>query len=145
MSDAACPFCAIAAGTAPAAIVAEGTLALAFLDLRQPVPGHVLVVPRRHAENLYALDDDEAVAVMQLARRVATALRDALAPDGLNLWQSNGRAAGQEVFHLHVQPRRVGDGLLRVYPQGVPPASPASELEALAATVRRSIDRAPAA
>ena len=138
-----CPFCAIAAGAAPAAIVAEDALALAFLDLRQPVPGHVLVVPRRHAEDLYVLGDAEAGAVLRMARRVAIALREAFDPAGMNLWQSNGRAAGQEVFHfhLHVQPRRVGDGLLRVYPQGVPAPASSTELAAIAAEVRRHLDR----
>jgi histidine triad (HIT) family protein len=147
MSAEHCLFCAIAAGSVPAAMVAADAATLAVMDLRQGVPGHVLVIPRRHAENLYELDDDDAGAVMRMARRVGLALRAAFAPAGLNLWQSNGRAAGQEVFHfhLHVQPRRVGDGLLRVYPQGVPPASSAADLATLAATVRQYVDRAASA
>lgn len=138
-----CLFCAIAAGQIPAAMVAEDATTLAFMDLRQGVPGHVLVIPRRHAENLYELDADEAAAVMRMGRRVALALRAAFAPDGLNLWQSNGRAAGQEVFHfhLHVQPRQAGDGLLRVYPHGAPAPASTAELAALATDVRRRLDR----
>jgi histidine triad (HIT) family protein len=138
VSAVACPFCAIAAGAAPAAIVADEGDVLAFLDLRQAVPGHVLVVPRRHAADLYALTPDEASAAMRLAQRVAQALRAAFDPPGLNLWQSNGHAAGQEVFHfhLHVQPRRVGDGLARVYPGGEPPPAGADELDALARSLR---------
>jgi histidine triad (HIT) family protein len=138
VSAAACPFCAITAGGSPAAIVADEGDVLAFLDLRQAVPGHVLVVPRRHAPDLYALTPDEAAGAMRLAQRVARALRDAFDPPGLNLWQSNGRAGGQEVFHfhLHVQPRRVGDGLLRVYPGGAPRPAGADELDALARALR---------
>lgn len=138
MNAPACPFCAIAAGELPAAIVADEGSVLAFMDLRQANPGHVLVVPRRHAADLYALSADEAGQVMQLAQRVAQALRAQCDPPGLNLWQSNGHAGGQEVFHfhLHVQPRRVGDGLLRVYPRGVPAPSSMPELAALAQGLR---------
>lgn len=138
MSVADCPFCAIAAGEAPAAIVADDGDVLAFLDLRQAVPGHVLVVPRRHVPDLHGLTPEEASAAMRLAQRVAGALRQAFHPPGMNLWQSSGSVAGQEVFHfhLHVQPRRSGDGLLRVYPDGVPPAVAMDELVALSQTVR---------
>jgi len=98
-------------------------------------------VPRRHAPDLYALDAEEAGAVLRLARRVALALRTGLAPEGLNLWQSNGRIAGQEVFHfhLHVQPRRSGDGLLRVYPGAAPAAAEGAELAALAGLLRAGL------
>lgn len=138
MNAPVCPFCAIAAGEAPAAIVADEGSVLAFMDLRQANPGHVLVVPRRHAADFYALTPAEAGQAMQLAQRVAQALRAQCDPPGLNLWQSNGRAAGQEVFHfhLHVQPRQEGDGLLRVYPQGVPAPAAMEELAALAQGLR---------
>ena len=137
----ACLFCAIAAGDAPAAIVADGGDVLAIMDLRQAEAGHVLVMPRRHARDLYELSPDEAASVMRMAQRVGRAIHDALRPDGLNLWQSNGKAAGQEVFHfhLHVHPRRMGDGLLDVYPGGAPrPASP-DRLEALAGVLRQHL------
>ncbi|WP_199101076.1 HIT family protein [Dyella sp. ASV21] len=133
-----CPFCAIVAGRQPASVIAQNEQALAFLDLRQAVPGHVLVVPRVHVETLYDLDEVSAAAVMQLGVRVARALRVAFDPEGLNLWQSNGAAGGQEVphLHLHVQPRRMADGLLRVYPHGAPTPTSRDELERLAERVR---------
>lgn len=61
---------------------------------------------------------------MRVAVRIARAAEAVFAPDGLNLWQSNREAGGQEVphVHLHVQPRMRGDGLLRIYP-GQPPAA----------------------
>ncbi|WP_236585460.1 HIT family protein [Dyella sp. EPa41] len=135
---AACPFCEIAAGRLPANVVAQTDHALAFLDLRQAIEGHVLVVPRQHVETIFDIEPGLAGEVMRLGVRVAKALRAALQPAGLNLWQSNGAAGGQEVphFHLHVQPRRVGDGLLRVY-AGRPPAPASREaLDALAARIR---------
>ncbi|GAA0252072.1 HIT family protein [Rhodanobacter caeni] len=142
MAD-SCPFCAIARGAAPASVVLDEGKVLAFMDWRQAVPGHVLVIPRRHVPDIYALADDEAAAVMQAAVRVARALRAACDPPGLNLWQSNGEAGGQEVFHfhLHVHPRRIDDGLLRVYPDAVPPRSDADRLAAIAQALKARLDR----
>ncbi|KRE96509.1 HIT family hydrolase [Frateuria sp. Soil773] len=138
---AACPFCAIAAGAARASLVLDEGGVLAFMDLRQAVPGHVLVVPRRHVPDIYALAPGEAAGVMQAAVRVARALRAELDPPGLNLWQSNGEAGGQEVFHfhLHVQPRQPGDGLMKVYP-GPPPHGGAAQLDALAQALRARLE-----
>jgi histidine triad (HIT) family protein len=138
LTVAACPFCDIAAGRLRASVVAQTDRVLAFLDLRQATEGHVLVIPRQHVETIFEIDPGLAGEVMQVGVRVAQALRAALQPAGLNLWQSNGAAGGQEVphFHLHVQPRRVGDGLLRVYP-GRPPAPSSPEaLDDLAARIR---------
>ena len=108
---AACPFCAIAAGQAPAQVLAQTPRALAFLDIRQAVPGHVLVVPRRHVQDIFDMPAELAAEVMALAVRVAQALERHLQCPGLTLWQSNGAAGGQEVphFHLHVHPRLPGD------------------------------------
>ena len=136
-----CPFCDIVAGRAPASLVAESALTLAFMDLRQAVPGHVLVVPRTHIETIYDLPPDIAAEMMRLAVRIARALRSVDDPAGLNLWQSNGDAGGQEVphVHLHVQPRRHGDGLLGLYPHGPPAPASRDVLDAMADNVRRQL------
>lgn len=133
-----CAFCDIVERRAPASIVAEGAHVLSFMDLRQPVPGHVLVVPRQHVEALYDLPDAVAAEMMRLAVRVARAARAQYDPPGLNLWQSNGHAGGQEVphVHLHIQPRRHRDGLFRLYPQGLPALATRPVLEAMAAELR---------
>lgn len=133
-----CPFCAIVAGRLEASIVAETPVAVAFLDLRQAVPGHVLVVPREHVETIADLPPALAGELMALATRVAQALYASFDPPGLNLWQSNGQAGGQEVphVHLHVQPRQLGDGLMRVYPQGVPAPARRDVLDRLAQRIR---------
>jgi histidine triad (HIT) family protein len=134
-----CPFCEIVAGRLDASVVAQTEHSLAFLDFRQAVDGHVLVVPRAHVEDIYAIEPAMAGDVMQLGVRVAHALRETFQSPGLNLWQSNGAAGGQEVphFHLHVHPRRVADGLMRVYPHGVPSPSPRNVLDDLAQRIRR--------
>jgi histidine triad (HIT) family protein len=111
--DASCIFCRIVAGEAPAARLAESEEALAFLDLFPVAEGHALVIPRRHYENLFEATPETLPAVHLLARRVARAMRRALAPDGVMVFQLNGAAAGQTVFHYHVHlvPRAAGSEL----------------------------------
>lgn len=118
-----CVFCAIVAGKIPAAVVHEDDHTLAFMDIGQVNPGHVLVAAKAHAESLYALDEAQAAAVARTALRVARAIRDAFAPEGLSVYQANGKAAGQTVFHyhLHLVPRREGDGMALAWPVKNPP------------------------
>jgi histidine triad (HIT) family protein len=113
MTNVDCIFCQIVAGRAPAAKIAETEHALAFLDLFPVADGHALVVPKLHYENLFESDETTLPAVHLLVRRVARALRKALAPDGLMITQLNGVAAGQTVFHYHAHliPRQQGSGL----------------------------------
>ncbi len=136
-----CVFCAIIQARAPASVVAQGDRVLAFMDLRQPQPGHVLVVPKRHVPTVHDLDDGEAAEVMQLAVRIARALRDVEDAPGLTLWQSNGEAAGQEVphVHLHLQPRRHRDGLYRLYAGGLPAPAPRARLDEMARALRNRL------
>ncbi len=108
-----CIFCAIAAHRVPASIIYEDEASLAFLDLHPLTRGHALVIPRVHCANIFELTDGAGDAAMRTAIKIASALRAELAPDGLNLLQSNGRAAGQTVFHfhLHLVPRWQKDAL----------------------------------
>jgi histidine triad (HIT) family protein len=109
-----CVFCRILDGSLPSWRVYEDESTVAFLDNGQVTRGHTLVVPRRHAEDLWALTEDEARDVMRSAHRVAIVLRDKLKPLGLNVTQANGKAAWQDVFHYHVHliPRYGDDGFL---------------------------------
>jgi histidine triad (HIT) family protein len=130
-----CVFCRIVAGQIPSTRVYEDELTLAFMDIGQVNPGHVLVSVKPHAENLYALDDAQAAAVQRTAARVARAIRDAFAPQGLSVYQANGKAAGQTVFHYHVHlvPRYEGDGMALSWPVKNPPRE---KLEEHAAKIR---------
>ena len=107
-----CIFCAIVERAAPARIVHEDERTLAFMDLFPLTRGHALVVPKAHSDSLLDCDPEDAAAVMRTAQLVARAAMRAYTPDGLNLLQTNGAAAMQTVFHLHVHvlPRYVGDG-----------------------------------
>jgi histidine triad (HIT) family protein len=135
-----CIFCRIAAGTAPASIIAENPDALAFMDIDQPMPGHVLIIPRTHVRDIYELDDEVAAAVFRLTVQVAKAVKLALAPDGLNLLQANERAGQQVVFHfhMHVMARYLGDrDRIRLGWQNNHPAP--AELDRLAAEIRAAL------
>ena len=116
-----CVFCSIVRGQADSATIFEDDSTLAFLNLRQSNEGHVLVVPKRHFEQIYDLDEEIASSLAKTVRRVARAVRRVYEPEGLSIWQSNGAAAFQEVPHVHwhVLPRYSNDGLLVVYPAGV--------------------------
>lgn len=117
-----CIFCRLVAGEIPAARVYEDELTLAFMDIGQCNPGHVLVATRRHAATLLDATPDEAAALMRTAHRVAGAIAGAFDPPGLTLLQCNGRAGDQTVFHLHlhVLPRHAGDGVGLAWPRKEP-------------------------
>jgi len=117
-----CIFCSIVEGATPSWRVHEDEVTVAFLDIGQVTPGHTLVVPRRHAPDIWSLTEDDAAAVMRSVHRVAAQLRERLQPLGLNVTQSNGAAAWQEVFHYHVHlvPRYGNDGLAPPWQQTWP-------------------------
>ncbi|MCL4430010.1 MAG: HIT family protein [Chloroflexi bacterium] len=97
-----CIFCQIIHKQAPANIVYEDEHVVAFLSNRPVNEGHTLVVPKKHYENIYEIPEEEAAYLFKIAKRVAHAVRDAVAAEGIRIVQNNGWAAGQVVFHLHV-------------------------------------------
>jgi len=107
-----CVFCAIRDGRLPAITLAEDERAFAVLDINPINNGHTLVIPRIHAETIFDIAEEDVVATIRLARRVAAGINNGLRPDGLNLLQNNGAAAFQSVphFHLHLIPRWADDG-----------------------------------
>jgi histidine triad (HIT) family protein len=133
-----CVFCKIIAGQIPASVVYQDERTIAFMDIGAVNPGHMLVAAKPHVENIFGLDDALSAAVMRTATHVARALKTAFAPDGVNLFQANGAAAEQTVFHfhIHVLPRRHGDGLKLVWPVKNPPRE---ELEQNAARLRAAL------
>lgn len=132
-----CIFCQIVAGEAEAFVIASSDAAVAFLDIAPLSRGHALVVPTRHVADL--LEGGAAVLheVAPVVEEVARLLVGRLGADGLNLFQSSGSAAGQEVghFHVHLVPRWHDDGVLRALVGDVP--SPAEDLDALHAELSR--------
>ena len=119
-----CLFCRLVAGEIPSARVYEDALTIAFMDLGQVNPGHVLVATKRHAATLLDITPEEAAAVMQTAQQVARAVMAVFNPPGLTLLQANGREGDQTVFHfhLHVVPRHADDGIALSWPRKEPAA-----------------------
>ena len=97
-----CIFCEIIAGHLPGSFVFRGEQVVAFLSLEQPNPYKVLVAPRAHVETLWDLDENLAAAIFQTTVRIARAIRTVSGCEGLNIIQSNGTAAQQEIFHFHI-------------------------------------------
>ena len=97
-----CIFCKIASGEIPAATLYEDDLFRVILDLGPASKGHALILPKNHYANLYEIPDEMVGKPMVLAKKMGTALKEALGCDGLNVVQNNGEAAGQTVFHFHM-------------------------------------------
>jgi len=133
MSD--CIFCKIANGEIPSHVVYEDADFRAILDIAPAAFGHTLILPKRHADDLFGLDDETAARIMPLAKRLAARVMAATGCAGVNILQNNGAAAGQTVrhYHLHIIPRREGDGVL---PEWAHLAHNAEEFEALAGRIR---------
>jgi len=117
-----CIFCRIVSGEIPAAKVYEDALTIAFMDIGQVNPGHVLVATKRHAVTLLDLTPEECAGAMQTAQRIAQAIEREFEPPGLTLLQANGPEGGQTVFHfhLHVLPRHAEDGVGLLWPRKEP-------------------------
>ncbi|MEJ7649753.1 MAG: HIT family protein [Nakamurella sp.] len=108
-----CIFCAITARRAQASVVFEDETVVAFMSLHPVAPGHLLVVPRKHAAGLEDLDVPTSALVWSVGHRMSQALRrSSLSCDGINVLLCDGEAAYQTVFHfhLHIIPRYAGDG-----------------------------------
>lgn len=100
--DADCIFCKIISGEIPSRTVYEDDSYKAIMDVSPASRGHVIILPKNHAANIYEISDDEAAGAMIVAKKIALAMKEALGCDGINILQNNGEAAGQTVFHLHV-------------------------------------------
>lgn len=136
-----CIFCRLIAGEIPSSRVYEDEHTLAFMDLGQVNPGHVLVAVRRHAATVLDITPEEAGAVMRTARRVAIAVKSAFDPPGMTLLQANGSEGDQTVFHfhMHVLPRHADDGVALAWPRKDPPRE---RIEDYAARIRATLGAA---
>jgi histidine triad (HIT) family protein len=135
-----CAFCAMVEGRSAASIVFEDKLTMAFINLRQFRPGHAIVIPRQHFGDARELDEASGAALMSTLSLVTRAIAAAFPHEGLSLWHSIGKAAFQEVPHLHfhIHPRFKEDGVFRVYPEA-PATSDKQTRDDYAAPLRQYI------
>lgn len=131
-------FLKIVRGEIPSAKIYEDELTYAFLDIHPNNKGHALVVPKQKFRNIFDLDADTFAAMAQTAQKVAHALKDALAADGVNITMNNEPAASQEIFHahMHVIPRYENDG---VFAQPVKTSYAEGEIDVVAEKIRGAI------
>ena len=136
MSD--CIFCKIINREAPAVLVYEDDNTLAFMDIGQVNPGHVIVAVKPHIRDIYALNAELAAAVFRTATCIAQAVKKAMQPEGITLLQANEAVGWQTVFHfhIHVLPRHKEDGVTLTWPAKYPSKE---ELDRLCAQINAAL------
>jgi histidine triad (HIT) family protein len=97
-----CIFCKIARNEAPASIVYEDTDVMAFVDIRPVSEGHTLIIPKKHYVDIYDTPDQLLAALHVIVKKIAVAIKRVTNADGISIVQQNGKAAGQDIFHIHV-------------------------------------------
>ena len=134
-----CIFCEIVSKRAGAVIVFEDEHSLAFLDIHPLNPGHTLVIPKKHYPSMVEMSPSEVGRVFVSVAKVMRGVMKTSKADGINIGQSNGRAASQEVFHMHVHviPRYIHE-----LPEGFPERKTAStvELEQISRKIKAAIE-----
>lgn len=106
-----CVFCKIMKGEIPSYTLYENGFVKCFLDISQATKGHTLIVPKKHIENVFDLDEETSSEIMKAAVIISNLLKEKLGVSNINLLNNSGTLAGQTVmhFHLHVIPRYGND------------------------------------
>jgi len=121
--DESCIFCKIVVKQAPASIVCEYETILVFLDIRPLNMGHTLVIPKDHYVDIFDIPENVLSQMYKVVKLVSSAVKKTTNADGISIIQQNGKASGQDIFHIHVHvvPRFEG--------QKLPPFSELREVE----------------
>jgi histidine triad (HIT) family protein len=108
-----CIFCKIINKEIPCYKIYEDEFVLAFLDINPVVVGHTLVVPKKHFENIFDIEDKYLERIITVSSKISLKMKEVLGIEGINLYQANGSIAGQTVFHfhLHVLPQKQGESV----------------------------------
>ena len=109
-----CIFCKIVKGEIPCTRIFEDDKVLSFADINPINTGHVLIIPKNHAETIWEIDADDLMAIHRSSLKIARAMKTALNPEGIAFLQLNGKAVNQVVphYHLHLIPRSANDSRL---------------------------------
>jgi histidine triad (HIT) family protein len=97
-----CVFCKIAHKETQASIVYEDVDVIAFMDIRPVNEGHTLIIPKKHYADIFDIPEKLLESTQKVTKKIAVAVKKATKADGISIIQQNGKAAGQEIFHLHV-------------------------------------------
>lgn len=128
-------------GAAEVSVCYEDSRAVAFMDIQPVNQGHTLVVPREHFESFQDLPTDLGMHLFEVAMRLGPVIRKVGGASGMNLIVSSGREAGQDVYHFHIHliPRRAGDGFDVPLPFAGSVMPDRTVLDALAAQILASL------
>ena len=99
-----CIFCKIINGDIPSYKVYEDDLVYAFLDINPDSPGHTLIIPKKHYQDLVSIDNETLLHIFDVARILKKKMEEKLNIDGLTLIQNNGDVQEVKHFHLHLKP-----------------------------------------
>jgi histidine triad (HIT) family protein len=138
-----CVFCKIIDGTYTSSKIYEDDDLLAFVDIQPVNPGHVLIITKKHVENISDLDDALTNKIFILAKKISKAIKKSdIKAEGVNYFLAEGEAAGQEVFHvhLHVFPRFENDGFGLVFPDGYKNKKERQELDKAADKIKAVLE-----
>ena len=110
-----CPFCQMAKGVKEEDVIFRDDFITAFISGKwwRSNPGHVLIIPNQHIENIYDMPEEIGHKIFDFSKKVALAFKETYKCDGISTRQHNEPAGDQEVwhYHLHVFPRYTGDNL----------------------------------
>jgi histidine triad (HIT) family protein len=108
----ACLICSIINGCVPSQVVYEDADSVAFLDARPVAIGHIMLVPRTHVARIEDLTPAQAEALFSALHRILTPIKEVVGADATTIGINNGPGSGQEIQHVHIHiiPRRKGDG-----------------------------------
>ena len=134
-----CIFCSIIKGSLPASMIYEDKDLLAFLDIQPVNKGHILIISRQHKELITELDDSILSRMFVLAKNIDKAIRESgIKAEGMNFFLADGKAAGQEVLHihLHIIPRFNNDGFGFIFPEGYEKRPQRNELDIISHLIK---------
>lgn len=130
-----CIFCKIAKGELESVNVYEDNDVLAFLDINPVTKGHCLVIPKTHSKDIFDTNEETLKKIIIAAKNISEKIKNSLGADGIRISQSNGKEAGQAIFHfhLHIIPRYQNDGMaMSDITTAHPPKADMEELKKLA-------------
>ena len=139
MSD--CIFCQIAAGESPASIFYEDDFVLGLMTIGPVTSGHAMILPRKHFTYMADMDEETGRHLFTITQRTAAAIRQSgVRCEGINLFLADGKAASQEIFHLHMHifPRYKGDAFKLVADWNNKP--PREELDSVAEQIKSAYE-----
>ena len=109
--DTDCIFCKIVSGEAESSIIYDDPDVMVFLDMHPINPGHALIIPKKHATNIYDIPKEILEKIAVVSQELSIRIKKVLNPDGISIFQMNEKTGDQDVmhYHLHVIPRQIGD------------------------------------